>query len=126
MKNSKQYKLQNSKGQITFELIVILAVVSVIITAIFLSFSNQSQETFILTNTKAVVLNQIYKQNIQNNTNCYLKSMSFNSNQILLKIEGCTLSAQSIADEVEKNYCKIKPNGDDVINCQGNYEVKIL
>lgn len=125
MKNSKQYKSRSNKAQISFELILILALVSLIVAAIFLSFSNQSQETFILTNTKSAALNQIYQINVQNNSNCYLKSISFNSNQILLDIEGCTIPAETIADEVEKDYCKIKPNGDDVINCQGNYEVKM-
>ena len=126
MKNSNKYKSQSSKAQISFELIIVLAVVSLIVAAIFFSFSNQSQETFILTNAKAAALNQIYKINIQNNANCYLQSMSFNSNKIILNITGCTIPAKTIADEVEKDYCKIKPNGDSIINCQGNYEVKII
>ena len=128
MKKCRLFKFQSNKAQISFELIIVLAVVALIVSAILIDFSKQANDTFILTNTKAITLNELNKLNIENNLDCYLKSMSFNANQITIDVEGtsCSLSASLIADEVEKEYCKLQPNSDDEINCGENYKLKII
>jgi|GEM_PF-3386204 len=131
MKNYKLFKFQSNKAQISFELITILAVVTLIVSAIFLDFSKQADDTFILTNTKSLTLNELNKLNVQSDSNCYLKSMSFDSNQITLDIKGknCVIPpslTSLIANEVEKKYCQIQPNNDEVINCGEIYKLKII
>lgn len=128
MKNYKLLKFQSNKAQISFELIMVLAVVTLIVSAIFIDFSKQADDTFILTNTKSLTLNELNKLNVQSDSNCYLKSMSFDSNQITLDIEGknCVIHPSLIANEVEKKYCQIQPNNDEVINCGQIYKLKII
>ena len=126
MKNFKWFKLKSNKAQISFELIVVLAVVSLIVSAIFIDFSKQANDSFILSNTKLIALNEINKKNIENNLNCSLKSMSFEGNEITLSIRGCSIPASLIADEVEKQYCQIKPNNDETIDCGEIYSLKVI
>ncbi len=130
MKKGKSFKFQSSeKAQVSFEMILVLAVVTLLVSAIFIDFSTQANDTFILSNLKSIAENNLNKISIQNNLNCYLKSMSLNGKQVTLDIEGgsqCLLSAESLANEMELRYCKVPANNDEIINCGEEYSLKII
>jgi len=125
MKNFKSFKLQNNKAQISFELIIVLAVTTLLTSSILIEFSSQANDTFILSNIKAEALSQAMTQNT--NSNCYLKSMQYENKKITLDFEGnCNIQASQVADKVEEKYCNIKPNHDNIINCGNTYEIQVI
>lgn len=135
MENWKLFKSQkHSKGQISFEFIIVLAVVSILASSILADFYFESNDSFILSATKATALKEIYKINSEFNTDCYLKSITIitmiNGKTTQLDIEGnpakCLIDPSVIADSVERDYCGITPNSDDFIDCAEGYPITVI
>lgn len=111
--------LKRRKGQVSFEFILVLALVLLLTSAILVDVFEESTDTFVLNSIKAVTLQKISNSILTEPTcvNAYLKSISVLEGTVTLDIEGCDLEVSIIADTVEGEFCGVTSNGDHVVKC---------
>ena len=124
--------IPNRKGQVSFEFIIVLAVVVLFSSIIMLDTVNESRDTSVLASVKNTAANQV-SLNVLRKTGCvgsYFDGISFSDSTIELKFTGpaeCRPTATEIANIVESTTCSVEADGDEKISCGGNtYIVKIV
>ena len=112
------------KGQISFELIIVIGVILLIAGVILTDVGNESTDLVVLSGVRNTALQEIAMLSLEKSkcSNTFLESMSFSDNAINLKINGdmeCMPSAATISNKVESSVCSVKPNNDNEISCSG-------
>lgn len=112
---SKSLKL---KGQVSFEFIIIIAIILIIVFAIMGTFYDESIDSFILTSVKQTAENQIAQKSLID-SNCigaYVNVYSYLNGVITIKTK-CAINSIIISNLVEKEICNTNPTGDSIVTC---------
>ena len=116
----------------SFEFIIVLAVIVMFSSMIMLDAVNETTDTSVLASVKNTVANRV-SFNVLRKAECvgsYFDGISFSDSTIELKFTGpdeCRPTATEIANIVESTTCSVEADDNEKILCGGNtYIVKIV
>ncbi|MEM0372339.1 MAG: hypothetical protein QXO69_00635 [archaeon] len=112
----------------SFEFIIILAVLLLLCFAIMSDFFEESTDSFVLTAARQSAEHYASVKPLSD-ANCIgmkMDSFGFQNGVIKIAFNKCPPAAPAIADDVEKSQCNAVPNSDSAINCGSKtYQVAI-
>lgn len=111
--------MRKLKGQVSFEFILVLAVVLLLSFAIMSDFFEESTDSFVLAAARQTAEHAALERSI-NDAGCNgarMTSFAYDNGTMALSFSKCAVTASFIADAVERDQCGATPNGDSSINC---------
>lgn len=114
----------SSRGQVSFEFVVVIAAVFILVAVIMADFFDESSDVFVYNSVKDVTFQEISALVLSDPacSNTRLISMSASASTsggtITLKFGGCQLNITDVANTIERDFCGIKtPDSNQQIRC---------
>ena len=119
-----QLQSQSRKAQASFEFVIVLSIMLLLVTAFTISIADEYTDSFVLSAVKNAAESEASKVALQTPgcQNTTIKSMAFSkdTNTITLTMNGCLIDSSQVAGAVETSICGAKsPSGINIIICGG-------
>lgn len=103
----------------SFEFILVLAIVLLLSYAVMSDFFNESSDSFVLASARQAAEHAALQRSITD-ADCHgarMTAFSYSNEIITVSFSKCPITSSVIADAVESGQCGATPNGDSSINC---------
>jgi hypothetical protein len=116
------------KGQTTFELVITLSIVAILVSVILSDASDESLTSAVMVGVKDSAAQKLALLALSDPrcAGSYVSNISLSGSDITVNVVGCVLDKEPIADAVEKNICFARPNGNAVIDCATPYNLNVI